>query len=74
MEKVLQMIFWGFSLVDLIKKSSSFTSKRAVFAEKINRIIEDNQCTIVFEQGDIDSIDVLPSVILKYNNTDHWEL
>ena len=54
-----------------IKRYSRYTSKGAVFAERFNRTISNLLKKPVFENGDANWIDILDSIINKYNNTIH---
>ena len=54
-----------------IKRYSRYTSKGAVFAERFNRTIRNLLKKPVFENGDANWIDILDSIINKYNNTIH---
>ena len=54
-----------------IKRYSRYTSKGAVFAERFNRTIRNRLKKPVFENGDANWIDILDSIIKKYNNTVH---
>ena len=54
-----------------IKRYSRYTSKGAVFAERFNRTIRNLLKKPVFENGDANWIDILDSIIKKYNNTVH---
>ena len=54
--------------IKLYSRSSSFG---AVFAERFNRTIRDLLKKIVFENGDGNWIDVLPTITKQYNNKVH---
>ena len=54
-----------------IKLYSRNSSYGAVFAERFNRTIRDLLKKIVFEQGDANWIDVLPTITKQYNNRIH---
>ena len=54
-----------------IKRYSRYTSKGAVFAERFNRTIRNLLKKPVFENGGANWIDILDSIIKKYNNTVH---
>ena len=54
-----------------IKRYSRNTSLRAVFAERFNRTIRDLLKRPVFENGDGNWIDVLPTITKQYNNRIH---
>ena len=54
-----------------IKRYSRYTSKGAVFAERFNRTIRNLLKKPVFENGDANWIDIIDSIIKKYNNTVH---
>ena len=54
-----------------IKLYSRNSSYGAVFAERFNRTIRDLLKKIVFERGDANWIDVLPSTTKRYNNRIH---
>ena len=47
------------------------TSLGAVFAERFNRTIRDLLKKIVFERGDANWIDILPTITKQYNNRRH---
>ena len=53
------------------KLYSRNTSLGAVFAERFNRTIRDLPKKIVFERGDANWIDVLPTISEQYNNRIH---
>ena len=53
------------------KRYSRNTSLGAVFAERFNRTIRDLLRKIVFERGDANWIDVLPTITKQYNNRIH---
>ena len=54
-----------------IKLYSRNTSLGAVFAERFNRTIRDLLKKVVFERGDANWIDVLPTITKQYNNRIH---
>ena len=54
--------------INLYSRNSSYG---AVFAERFNRTIRDLLKKIVFEQGDANWIDVLPTITKQYNNRIH---
>ena len=54
--------------IKLYSRNSSFGS---VFAERFNRTIRDLLKKIVFEHGDANGIDVLPTITRQYNNRIH---
>ena len=54
--------------IKLYSRNSSFGS---VFAERFNRTIRDLLKKIVFEHGDANWIDVLPTITKQYNNRIH---
>ena len=64
-------IFQDFLNKNNIKLYSRNTSLGAVFAEKFNRTIGDLLKKVVFERGDANWIDVLPSITKQYNNRIH---
>ena len=64
-------IFQDFLNKNDIKLYSRNTSYGAVFAERFNRTIRDLLKKIVFEQGDANWIDVLPTITKQYNNRIH---
>ena len=64
-------IFQDFLIKNNFKLYSKNTSLGAVFAERLNRIIRDLLKKIVFEHGDGNWIDVLPTVTKQYNNRIH---
>ena len=51
--------------INLYSRNSSYG---AIFAERFNRTIRDLLQKIVFEQGDANWIDVLPTITKQYNN------
>ena len=64
-------IFESYLKSQNIKRYSRYTSKGAVFAERFNRTIRNLLKKPVFENGDANWIDILDSIINKYNNTIH---
>ena len=54
-----------------IKLYSRISSYGAVFAERFNRTIRDLLKKIVFEHGDANWIDALPTITKQYNNRVH---
>ena len=64
-------IFESYLKSQNIKRYSRYTSKGAVFAERFNRTIRNLLKKPVFENGDANWIDILDSIIKKYNNTVH---
>ena len=64
-------IFQDFLNKNNIKLYSRNTSYGAVFAERFNRTIRDLLKKIVFEQGDANWIDILPTITKQYNNRIH---
>ena len=54
-----------------IKRYSRYTDKGAVFAERFKKTIRNLLKKPVFEKGNADWTNELPSVIKKYNNTFH---
>ena len=64
-------IFQDFLNKNNIKHYSRNSSYGAVFAERFNRTIRDLLKKIVFEHGDANWIDVLPTVTKQYNNRIH---
>ena len=64
-------IFQDFLNKNNIKLYSRNTSLGAVFAERFNRTIRDLLKKIVFENGDANWIDVLPTITKQYNNRVH---
>ena len=64
-------IFQDFLNKNDIKLYSRNSSYGAVFAERFNRTIRDLLKKIVFEQGDANWIDVLPTITKQYNNRIH---
>ena len=64
-------IFQDFLNKNNIKLYSRNSSYGAVFAERFNRTIRDLLKKIVFEQGDANWIDVLPTITNQYNNRIH---
>ena len=64
-------IFQDFLNKNNIKLYSRNTELGAVFAERFNRTIRDLLKQIVFEQGDGNWIDVLPTITKQYNNRVH---
>ena len=61
-------IFQDFLNKNNIKLYSRNSSYGAVFAKRFNRTIRDLLKKIVFEQGDANWIDVLPTITEQYNN------
>ena len=64
-------IFQDFLNKNDIKVYSRNTSLGAVFAERFNRTIRDLLKKVVFEKGDGNWIDVLPTITKQYNNRIH---
>ena len=64
-------IFQDFLIKNNIKLYSRNSSYGAVFAERFNRTIRDLLKKIVFEHGDANWIDVLPTITKQYNNKVH---
>ena len=64
-------IFQDFLNKNNIKLYSRNTSLGAVFAERFNRTIRDLLKKIVFEKGDGNWIDILPTITKQYNNKVH---
>ena len=64
-------IFQDFLNKNNIKLYSRNSSYGAVFAERFNRTIRDLRKKIVFERGDANWIDVLPTITKQYNNRIH---
>ena len=64
-------IFQDFLNKNNIKLYSRNTSLGAVFAERFNRTIRDLLKKIVFENGDANWVDVLPTITKQYNNRVH---
>ena len=64
-------IFQDFLNKNNIKLYSRNSSYGAVFAERFNRTIRDLLKKPVFEKGDGNWIDVLPTITKQYNNTIH---
>ena len=64
-------IFQDFLNENTIKLYSRNSSNGAVFAERIIRTIRDLFEKIVFEQGDANWIDILPTITNQYNNRVH---
>ena len=70
-KEVYNNIFQDFLNKNNIKLYSRNSSYGAVFAERFNRTIRDLLKKIVFEQGDANWIDVLPTITKQYNNRIH---
>ena len=64
-------IFQDFLNESNVKLSSWNTSVEAVFAERFDRTIRDLLKRVVFEKGDVNWIDVLPTITKQYNNRIH---
>ena len=64
-------IFQDFLNKNNIKLYSRNSSCGAVFAERFNRTIRDLLKKIVFEQGDANWIDILPTITKQYNSRIH---
>ena len=64
-------IFQDFLNKNNIKLYSRNTSYGAVFAERFNRTIRDLLKKVVFEHGDANWIDLLPTITKQYNNKVH---
>ena len=65
------IIFEDFLIKNNIKLYSRNSSYGAVFAERFNRTIRDLLKRPVFEKGDGNWIDVLPTITKQYNNRMH---
>ena len=64
-------IFQDFLNKNNIKLYSRNSSYGAVFAERFNRTIRDLLKKIVFERGDANWIEILPTITKQYNNRIH---
>ena len=64
-------IFQDFLNKNNIKLYSRKSSYGAVFAERFNRTIRDLLKKIVFQHGDANWIDILPTITKQYNNRIH---
>ena len=64
-------IFQDFLNKNNIKLYSRNSSNGAAFAERFNRTIRDLLKEIVFENGDANWVDVLPTVMKQYSNRTH---
>ena len=64
-------IFQDFLNKNNIKLYSRNSSDGAVFAERFNRTIRDLLKKIVFERGDANWVDILPTITKQYNNRIH---
>ena len=64
-------IFQDFLNKNNFKLYSRNSSYGAVFAERFNRTIRDLPKKIVFERGDANWIDILPTITKQYNNRIH---
>ena len=67
-------IFQDFLNENDIKLYSRSSSYGAVFAERFNRTIRDLLKKVVFERGDANWIDVLPTITKQYNNRIHTSI
>ena len=65
------IIFQDFLNKNNIKLYSRNSSFGAVFAERFNRTIRDLLKKIVFEKGDGNWVDILPTITKQYNNRIH---
>ena len=54
-----------------VKLYSRISSYGAVFAERFNRTIRELLKKVVFEKGDANRIDILPTITKQYNNRIH---
>ena len=70
-EEFYNNIFQDYLNKNNIKLYSRKSSYGAVFAERFNRTIRDLLKKIVFERGDANWIDVLPTITNQYNNRIH---
>ena len=70
-EEFYNNIFQDFLNKNNIKLYSRKSSYGAVFAERFNRTIRDLLKKIVFERGDANWIDLLPTITKQYNNRVH---
>ena len=66
--------FQNFLNKNNIKIYSRSSSYGAVFADRFNRTIRDLLKKIVFERGDANWIDILPTIIKQYNNRIHTSI
>ena len=64
-------IFQDFLNKNNIKLYSRNSSYAAVFAERFNRTIRDLLKKIVFQHGDANWVDILPTITKQYNNRIH---
>ena len=64
-------LFQDFLIKNSIKHYSRNRSYGAVFVERFNRTIRDLLKKIVFERGDANWIDILPTITKQYNNRIH---
>ena len=64
-------IFQDFPNKNTIKLYSRNSSYGAVFAERFNKTIRDLLKRTVFEKGDANWIDILPTITKQYNNRVH---
>ena len=64
-------IFQDFLYKNNIEIYSRNSSYGAVLAERFNRTIRDLLKKIVFEQGDVKWVDILPEITKQYNNRIH---
>ena len=70
-KKFTNKIFESYFKSKNIKSYSRYTSKGAIFAERFNRTIRNLLKKPVFENGDAKWIDIIDSIIKKYNKTVH---
>ena len=70
-KEIYNNIFQDFLNKNNIKLCSRNSSYGAVFAERFNRTIRDLLKKVVFEQGDANWTDILPTITKQYNNKVH---
>ena len=70
-KEVVNKIFSDFLQKNNIKRYSRYTSLGAVFAERFNRSIRDLPEKLVFQSGDGNWIDVLPTITKQNINREH---
>ena len=68
---ILHFFFQNFINIKKIKHNSRNTIVGAVFAGRFNRSVKDLLKKLVFEKGENDWIDVLPTITKQYNNRAH---
>ena len=70
-EEFYNNIFQNFLKLKYIKHFSRYSDKRPSIAERLNRSVRDLLKKLVFQRGDANWVNILPSVIKQYSITSH---